>query len=87
MEKIAQKRLEICRANTCGLYDAKGESSICVKKGSGCCSGCGCNDLFKTHSLSSYCYLKDIGRTPLWKSEMSEVEEEMFRANTGLKNE
>lgn len=87
VETIAQRRLAICRTNSCGLYDAKGEAAICVKKGEGCCSGCGCNDVYKAHSLSSYCTLKDLGKTPLWGAELSESEERDFRTRSGIRHE
>lgn len=47
---------------------------------------CGCNNLYKVHSLSSYCSLKDQGKIPLWEAELSESEEKIFRDKTGLKN-
>ena len=87
VESVAKKRLEICKTNKCGLYDPVGEKPICFKKGYGCCSGCGCNDVYKTHSLSSYCTLKDLGKTPLWEEAMSVKEEAEFRARTGLKHD
>lgn len=87
IKKVAAHRLAICQENRCGFYDAKGESESCFIKGRGCCKGCGCNDKYKSHSLSSYCYLKDLGLTPLWDSEMTEKEEEQFRYKTGIKNE
>lgn len=87
VEKIAKHRLAICQSNVCGLYDPIGSDIKCFVPGSGCCSGCGCNDKYKTHSLASYCYLKDIGKEPLWDVEMTEKEEKEFREKTGIKNE
>lgn len=87
VERIAERRLAICRSNVCGYYDPIGSDIKCIKPGSGCCSGCGCNDRYKVHSLSSYCYLKDLSLTPLWDTEMTEKEEKMFREKTGIKNE
>lgn len=86
VEAIAAKRLAICKSNICGLYDPKGEGAICVVKGSGCCLGCGCKDLYKVHSLSSYCSLKDQGKLPLWEAELTQAEEDAFRTKTGIKN-
>ena len=87
VEKIAAHRLAICQSNTCGHHDPIGSAINCVKPGSGCCSGCGCNDKYKVHSLASYCYLNDLGLTPLWDLEMTEKEEKAFREKTGIKNE
>lgn len=86
VEKIAQERLRICKSNVCGYYEPVGAGEKCVMSGKGCCGGCGCNDVYKTHSLSSHCYLKDIGKTPLWDAVMSQSEELEFRNKTGIKN-
>lgn len=87
VEVIAAKRLEICKTNVCGHYNAAGDKAICYVKGKGCCDLCGCNDNYKTHSLSSACSLKDHGRYPLWDAELTEEEEKKFREKTGIKNE
>lgn len=87
MEVIAAKRIAICKTNQCGLYDPTGEGKICMSKVGGCCLGCGCGGTYKTHSLSSYCTLKDQGKYPLWDAELTEEEERKFREKTGLKNE
>ncbi len=87
VEAIAQKRVAICKTNQCGHYEEKGVSDICVKKGSGCCNLCGCNDFYKGRSLSSACSLKEQGKYPLWDVEMTEEEEKKFREKTGIKNE
>lgn len=78
-------RLKICKSNVCNYYDPVGKSEKCYVRGEGCCTGCGCKDTFKTSSLSSHCYLKDIGQKPLWESVMTEKQEEVFREKTGLK--
>ena len=83
---IAQKRLEICKSNVCQNYLPLGDKEICVKQRSGCCGLCGCNDLYKVHSLSSYCTLKDFGKEPLWDVELSVSEEKKFRDKNGIKN-
>ena len=68
VEIIAKKRISICRSNVCGFYDEKGSSEKAYIKGKEACSGCGCNLDWKTHSLSSSCYLKSIGKEALWDS-------------------
>lgn len=87
VEKIASHRLAICQSNVCGFYDEKGVMEITVLKGKPACGGCGCNVIYKTHTLSGYCYLQDIGKLPLWDVEMTEKEEEAWRNKTGIKNE
>lgn len=87
VKKIAKQRSIICESNACGFYDLKGTSPLAVLRGKPACAGCGCNIKVKTHSLSSFCYLKDIERNPLWDAVMSESEEITFREKTGLKNE
>lgn len=66
IDKIAAERLRICRTNKCGYYDPFGQSPNTIVKGHESCGGCGCKFPEKQYSLSSYCYLKDIGKTPLW---------------------
>jgi hypothetical protein len=78
--------LEICQKNECGFYDHKGVSEKVLLKGQPACAGCGCNAKFKTHCLSCHCYLKDIGKVPLWGAVMTEEEEDNFRKKTGIKN-
>lgn len=87
VERIADKRKTICESNVCGYYDPKGENEKCYVPGKPCCSGCGCNANWKQHSLSSYCYLQDIGKLSLWDTEMTEEEENKFRTKTGITNE
>lgn len=87
VERVAERRESLCRSNACGLYDKTGTSPAAVIIGKPACAGCGCNIKVKTHSLSSWCYLKDIDRDPLWEAEMSIQEEEEFRNKTGLKND
>jgi len=55
----ALRRLEICRTNTCGLYDPQGKSEKAVFKGKESCGGCGCDLYAKTHAMSANCFLKD----------------------------
>ena len=69
LKSIAEKRISICRTNQCGFYDKDGSSKKAVIKGLEACSGCGCNLEIKGYSLSSHCYLKDIGEKPLWEEE------------------
>jgi len=84
VERIANQRLSICKSNVCGFYDEKGISENCIIQGKPCCSGCGCNDVFKTHSLSSHCTLKDMGKTPLWEAVMSREQEDDFRNKNNI---
>lgn len=79
IKKEALARLEICRSNTCGFYDPKGESEKAVFKGKESCGGCGCDLYAKCHAMSAHCYLKDLNdpeRPPLWDSIMT-VEQEV----------
>lgn len=87
VEKIASKRIAICKQNLCGYYDPSGKHPKCFVSGTGCCTACGCRSVYKTHSLSSYCSLKDKGISPLWDAEMTEEQEEKFRNKTGIKND
>ena len=84
---VAKRRLGICKSNVCGLYDPTGAGAICISGKGGCCLGCGCGGTYKTHSLSSWCTLKDQGKPPLWEAEMGEKEEAEFRNKSGIKNE
>lgn len=62
VKKEAMARLEICRSNTCGLYNPKGENNDTVKAvfpGKESCGGCGCDLYAKAHAMSAHCYLKD----------------------------
>lgn len=87
VEKIAAKRLEICKTNLCGNYNEAGDKDICYVKGKPCCGICGCKLGYLTRSLSSSCSLKLQQKYPLWDKEMTEEEEKKFREKTGLKNE
>lgn len=73
---IADDRLAICRANTCGHYDEKGVSEKAVVKGVESCGGCGCDLSVKVRCLSCSCYLTEIGLTPLWENLLTQEEEE-----------
>ena len=87
VEKIAKRRRELCESNVCTLYDKNGEKPNAFVPGKPSCGGCGCRVEYKTRSLSSYCYLKDIDIKPLWEAVMTEKEEKKFREKTGVKNE
>lgn len=87
VESIAKKRSTVCRKNVCGFYDSLGIMEATILKGKSACGGCGCNERIKTRSLSSWCYLKDIGLTPLWEAEMTEHEEELFKKKYGVPDE
>lgn len=78
IELVSKERLEICRTNTCGYHDPKGESDAAVHKGHESCGACGCRLDLKTRSLSSDCGLKDLGKEPLWIALVSKQDEEMI---------
>lgn len=86
VKRIADKRRNLCTSNICGFYDELGEKPNVYLKGKPACSGCGCEREAKIHSLSSWCYLKDLGLTPLWDAEMSQKEEDNFRSKIDIKN-
>lgn len=86
VEGVAAHRENICISNVCGLYNAAGDHENCYVPGEACCKGCGCKLSWKYRSLSSHCYLKDVGKKPMWDTVMTEEEEKEFREKTGLKN-
>ena len=81
IKKEAMARLEICRSNTCGLYNPKGENDEKLKAvfpGKESCGGCGCDLYAKCHAMSAHCYLKDLNdpeRLPLWEETMTPEQE------------
>ena len=78
IKQEALKRLEICRSNTCGLYNPKGENTATLKavfEGKESCGGCGCDIFAKTHSPSANCYLKELNKNPLWAEIMTDEQE------------
>ncbi len=87
VENIKEARLVICRKNSCGYYNVKGDADICYVKGKECCNACGCNSILLARSLSASCSLFKVGKTPLWDAVMSKEEEDKFRTKTGIKNE
>ncbi len=72
LQAEAQKRIGICRQNTCGWWDEKGVMERTVLKGQEACGGCGCQLQAKAHNMQLQCYLGDIGQEPLWKAVTSE---------------
>lgn len=76
VKQEALRRLTICRENKCGKYDPHGESERAVFKGKESCAQCGCATYEKTHAMSAYCPLRDIGEVPLWE-ELITHEQEM----------
>ena len=72
IQEEADRRLAICESNVCGYWDSTGQSDKLVMKGSPGCTGCGCNGKMKVNCMACYCYLKDIGETPLWDSLITE---------------
>lgn len=75
IKEEAARRLAICQANTCGFWDSTGTHQNLVVKGQPGCTGCGCNGQYKTAAMSSHCYLKDIGKEPLWDAIMTPDQE------------
>lgn len=72
LEAEAQRRLRICEANTCGLWDSTGTSDKLLTKGKPGCTGCGCVGEYKVHCFHCNCTLKDLGQTPLWEAIIDE---------------
>lgn len=87
VKRVAKYRSDICQLNACGYYNKDGSDPRCLVPGKPCCTGCGCNEKYKVHSLSSYCHLKDVNKVPLWEAVMTEEEERSFRKKTGITNE
>lgn len=88
VEKIANKRLNICKTNICGFYDELGVQETTIVKGQTSCANCGCVLKFKTRSLSSACPLTEKGFEGYWDREiLDENIEDNFRSATGIKNE
>lgn len=77
--KIADDRLAICRANTCGYYDKEGKSEMAIVKGTESCAGCGCNLEVKSHCLSCSCFLEELKLKPLWDKLLTTEEEEKIQ--------
>ena len=72
LEQEAQRRLTICRANTCGMWDETGTSEKLVVKGYPGCTACGCKGDIKVHCFQCHCTLKDMGQEPLWDAVMTQ---------------
>lgn len=87
VEKVAERRLKICRSNLCGYYDEYGTFEAAFVKNSESCGSCGCKLSYAVRSLSKECGLTEKGLPPLWDAEMTEKEEEIFRNKTKIKNE
>ena len=79
IKQEALNRLKICRTNECGYHDPKGQSEKAVFKGKESCGGCGCDLVAKAHAMSTYCYLKDQGKEPLWDALITREQEEDIR--------
>ncbi len=81
VKKEALGRLEICRANTCGLYNPQGKNEGELKAvfpGKESCGGCGCDLYAKTHAMSAHCYLKDLNdpeKPPFWDAVLTHEQE------------
>lgn len=78
IKEEAIRRLEICRTNNCGFYNPKGLNNEYMKAvfpGKESCGGCGCDAYAKCHAMSAHCFLKDIGKEPLWDSIMTHEQE------------
>jgi hypothetical protein len=64
--KIAKMRMEICKSNRCGYFDASGTGENTFIKGSAACGICGCNSEIMTNSMETKCSLQELGQEPLW---------------------
>lgn len=87
IEDISASRTKLCQTNECGYYDHLGETEKVVLRGHPSCAQCGCKIALKSRSLSSFCSLKDIGKTPMWEAVMTQKEEDYLREKTGIKND
>jgi hypothetical protein len=75
IKEEAARRLSICESNQCGYWDATGTHENLFVKGEPGCTGCGCNGKLKTACMSCHCYLRDIGKMPLWDAVMTPEQE------------
>lgn len=69
VEVIARQRMDICRSNACGFYDAQGISEKVIIQGLPSCAHCGCNLRIATHSLAYRC---PVGK---WERVITDMEE------------
>jgi hypothetical protein len=81
VEAIAEKRLAICRSNTCGYHDPEGQSANAVLKGAESCASCGCKLAWKTRALSDGC---PIG---LWQPVLTDIEDAALKEKLGITEE
>lgn len=78
VEQVAEYRMKICKE--CKWYDGE-----CEVPGTGpCCGACGCSLKFKVRSLSTFCGLTNIGRTPLWMPVMKQEDEDKYMADVEI---
>ena len=78
VKEEALRRLAICRANACGMYNPKGENNETVKavfSGAESCGGCGCKLYEMCHAMSKTCSLYLVGKEPLWEALITEDQE------------
>ena len=78
-EQEAQRRLEICKQDKCGYYDATGTHQSLVMKGKPGCTACGCTIDYKVHCFSCDCSLKQKDLTPLWEAIITEEQDNKIR--------
>lgn len=71
----AERRLNLCKENTCGFWDKTGTNPRLVIKGKGGCILCRCNGEMKTACMQCHCSLKDINEEPRWDSITTEEQE------------
>lgn len=81
VEAIAEKRLAICRSNTCGYHDPNGQSANAVLKGTESCGSCGCKLAWKTRALSDAC------PEGFWEPVLTETEEAALKEKLGITND
>jgi hypothetical protein len=81
IEQLAQKRLAMCRSNTCQQYDPQGQSPNAVLKGAESCGACGCKLAWKTRALSDGCPLG------FWLPVLTDVEESLLKEKLGITDE
>lgn len=79
LEQEAQRRLSICKENTCGYWDESGQSDKLVIKGKSGCTACGCEGNYKVHCFSCDCSLKQLGLPPLWEAVITEEQDKEIK--------
>lgn len=76
IEQVALERTSICESNRCGFYDKEGISDKVNIPGVSSCGVCGCVIHLLTRSMHSKCSLHELGKQPLWESQLTKEEED-----------